>query len=118
MLDGSSGLIGSLAVIAGLSAIAAALIGRWRRTHSAGRALVWRHAHYQAKGERVRARLASIDPRANPGRVIAYLRTIPPLAFEELILSELRDRGHLIRRSARYSGPESGVTSILSQRNQ
>lgn len=97
--------IESLAIIAGLFSVA--MLGRRlrrRRSKAAGRVRASRHALYQAKGERVRAVLASMGPSANPGRVIAYLRAIPPLAFEELILSELRDRGHSIRRSTRYSG--------------
>ncbi len=93
----------SLAMIAGLFAVLGAwAVGRRpRRGKSSG--VVRRHQRYQAKGERVRQVLAQIEP-TNGHATIAYLRKIPPLAFEELILSELRDRGHAIRRSPRYSG--------------
>jgi restriction system protein len=99
---------GGLAIIAGLSCILGALAAARRRRLRGSSAVVGRHRRYLAKGERVRAALAEIGPRENPGACIVYLRKIPPLAFEELILSELRDRGHSIRRSPRYSG-DGGV---------
>ena len=76
----------SLAIIAGLFAV----LGAWavgtrpRRGKSSG--VARRHRRYRAKGERVRQVLAQIEP-INGRATIAYLRKIPPLAFEELILA-------------------------------
>ncbi len=58
----------------------------------------------RVQGERVRGVLGHMQPLQNPAKCFAYLRQIPPLAFEELILSELKARGHAIKRSVRYSG--------------
>ena len=81
-----------LAGIAGLIAISLRG-GRKRRTKTAD-LVARRHRRYQAKGERVRGVLSHMQPLQNPAKCFAYLRQIPPLAFEELILSELKARGH------------------------
>lgn len=91
-----------LAGIAGLIAISLRG-GRKRRTKTAD-LVARRHRRYQAKGERVRGVLSHMQPLQNPAKCFTYLRQIPPLAFEELILSELKARGHAIKRSVRYSG--------------
>lgn len=63
-----------------------------------------RHGRNVRAARRVLLTVRQIGAAANPGRVIGYLRQVPPLVFEEAILTELQDRRHPIRRSARYSG--------------
>jgi restriction system protein len=95
----------------GLAAMAAigVFTGRRRRWVPARG---WRskrlHERKQGSAERALETLRTIDPALNPARAIGYLRKVDPLVFEEMILTELEERGHTIRRGARYSG-DGGV---------
>lgn len=62
------------------------------------------HSRKRASARRALAQIRALDPIANPARMFAYLRKVDPLVFEEMILSELEDRGQRIRRGQRYSG--------------
>lgn len=84
--------------------LAAGALG-WRRR---GSVAARRHVRYQAGARRALQVLRHIGPRQNPGRMFGYLRKVGPLIFEEMILTELEDRGYEIRRSKRYSG-DGGV---------
>lgn len=63
-----------------------------------------RHRRKCASADRALATIHSLDPRANPGRLFAYLRKVDPFVFEEMILSELQARNHAIVRNRRYTG--------------
>lgn len=63
-----------------------------------------RHARKQASAARALATIGKLDPRANPGRLFAYLRKVDPFVFEEMILTELEARNHAIVRNRRYTG--------------
>lgn len=106
-----SGLLNPLAVVCG--GFALLLLGtggarRRRRRSSRVPRAKWRsarlHERNRASASRALAQVRALDPAANPGRLFAYLRKVDPLVFEEMILSELADRGQRIRRGERYSG--------------
>lgn len=88
--------------------IAKARHGRRRR-----QVLERRHARFQASARHALAAIEQIGPRENPGRLFAYLRKVPPLVFEEMILTALDERGHPIERSARYTG-DGGADGAFS----
>lgn len=68
---------------------------------NAARRLPASHRRRIRASRRLLAKLASFPDR---GSIIAYLRKIDPLVFEELTLSLFEARGHFVWRSPRYSG--------------
>lgn len=60
-----------------------------------------RHQRNIRTARRVLARLARLDSEA---AVLAYLRKIDPLVFEELTLTLFENDGCVVRRNTRYSG--------------
>lgn len=74
---------------------------RWLRGPSASER---RHGRKVNSASAALATVGRIEPRANPARVFGYLRKVDPYVFEEMILTELEARGHVIERNRRYSG--------------
>jgi len=95
-----------LATVGVAIALFAATTRRRRRNRHLRAKLVTERLHGRKResARRALAQIRAIDPVANPGRMFAYLRKVDPLVFEEMILSELQDRGQRIRRGQRYSG--------------
>lgn len=62
------------------------------------------HARHRSAATSALVKLGEIDPLSNPARAFGYLRAVPALVFEEMILTEIEKRGHGIVRSARYTG--------------
>ena len=82
-----------------------------------GLALAWRlwrrlrrrksrrlHSRNQAAAYRRLDKIARPEFAAAPGRILAYLRTIDPFVFEEMILHALQRRGLQAIRNTRYTG--------------
>lgn len=78
------------------------IVNRWRLR---GRFL---HLLHVRKSRKILKRLRSIQGDGHQGKIISYLRKIPPLVFEEVVLSALEDSGFTIRRNKRYTG-DGGV---------
>lgn len=95
--------LAAVGVVIAALAVTARRRGRDRRLRA--RLLKERlHGRKRESARRALEQIRAIDPVANPGRMFAYLRKVDPLVFEEMILSELEDRGQRIRRGERYSG--------------
>lgn len=64
-----------------------------------------RHRRMQAAARRA---LSVLDQIEHGAQKLAYLRTLEPFVFEELLLDAYARRGHSIRRNRRYTG-DGGV---------
>ncbi|MEX3614588.1 MAG: restriction endonuclease [Burkholderia gladioli] len=60
-----------------------------------------RHRRFQAQARAVLDKLPTIE---HPAQRLAYLRKIPPLVFEEVLLEAFELRGCPIERNDRYTG--------------
>lgn len=50
--------------------------------------------------------------KTQPGRLFAYIKTIDPFVFEELLLIAFKSRGHRVIRNKRYTG-DGGIDGIV-----
>lgn len=94
-----SGQIAALVLVVLLVALARFAAASIRRRFFSHRAR--RHRRFQAQARAVLGKLASIEHAAQR---LAYLRKIPPLVFEEVLLEAFELRGCPIERNDRYTG--------------
>lgn len=69
------------------------------------------------KAFRVLNRLKQSDFVEQPGRLFAYVRTLDPFVFEELLLLAFESRGLRVIRNRRYTG-DGGIDGIVILPNQ
>ena len=62
------------------------------------------HQRRVRESRRVLRKIRSFTGDGSAGRVFAYLRTIDPFVFEEVVLSALEDAGAIVFRNRRYTG--------------
>ena len=62
------------------------------------------HQRRVRESRRVLRKIRSFTGEGSAGRVFAYLRTIDPFVFEEVVLSALEDAGGVVLRNRRYTG--------------
>lgn len=94
-----SGQISALVLVVALVALIRLVVSTIRHRFFSNRAR--RHRRFRARAVAVLDKLASIEHAAQR---IAYLRKIPPLVFEEVLLEAFELRGCPIERNDRYTG--------------
>lgn len=88
------------ALAAGLSLLALALRFRVQILRLFG----WRKASHRRRARQAKRNLETLATIPEPGRKFAYLRTIEPFTFEEMLLETFEQRGYKVKRNDRYSG--------------
>lgn len=68
------------------------------------RLLGWRKPAHRRRERQARHNLAKLAEIPDPGRKFAYLRSINPFTFEEMILETFEQRGYKVKRNTRYTG--------------
>ncbi len=66
------------------------------------------HLHRIARSRRILATLARFRGEGAGARAFAYLRTVDPYTFEEVVLSSIEAAGFVVLRNRRYTG-DGGV---------
>ena len=62
-----------------------------------------RHARMHDSAQRSLGRVHALRPRENPARFFAFIRSVGPYVFEEMVLLELQRRGLRVERNRTYS---------------
>ena len=70
------------------------------------------HKTRRIKAMRVWSLLKKPEFSAQPGRLFAYIRTIDPFVFEELLLIAFKSRGLKVIHNKRYTG-DGGIDGIV-----
>lgn len=68
------------------------------------RLLGWRKPAHRRRERQARQSLAKLAEIPDPGRKFAFLRSINPFTFEEMILETFEQRGYKVKRNTRYTG--------------
>lgn len=87
-------LIASLVLLALLSNFGLSLL----------RLLGWRKPAHRRRERQALPRQAKLADISDPGRKFAFLRSINPFTFEEMILETFEQRGYKVKRNTRYTG--------------
>ncbi|MFJ1270003.1 restriction endonuclease [Legionella lytica] len=81
---------------------------------------LWLHTHVRKKSHKIRMNkargvfqtLQRPEFKTEPSRLFAYIRTIDPFVFEELLLIAFKARGLKVIHNKRYTG-DGGIDGIL-----
>lgn len=68
------------------------------------RLMGWRKPSHRRRERQARSNLAKLAEIQEPARKFAFLRSINPFTFEEMILETFEQRGYKVKRNTRYTG--------------
>nr|WP_315419671.1 restriction endonuclease [uncultured Pedobacter sp.] len=76
-----------------------------------------RHKRNISNGEKIILKLRSFNGEFKNQRILTYLRKVNPYVFEELVLTALEQKNHIIHRNKSYSG-DGGIDGIVFNANK